>query len=101
MRLCALIVMLFLASTSYSQEDSTYFSEQEILNIDNYILDLEQKDSLNIVLTTELKKQLSLMETLHGQDSLSLVLKQQEVDMREIQNPKNAKSATSQKTLGK
>lgn len=83
-RLC-LFLSLFLYLSVYSQSDSVKFSNEEVLNISNKILDLEQKDSLNNVLIGNLENTIKYLEIKQKQDSNYIFLMDQELSLREFE----------------
>jgi len=83
-RLC-LILLLATSTVAFSQSDSVKFSNEEVLNISNKILDLEQKDSLNNILILNLENRILLMEQKHSKDSNYISILNQEIDLRKYE----------------
>jgi len=83
-RLCTILVLL-VSISAFSQSDSVYFSNDEILNISNKILDLEQKDSLNNILILNLEKRISLLDLRQVKDSSYISILNQEMELRKYE----------------
>ena len=81
------LLLLFISINTIAQIDTntTCYTDTEVLNISNYIKDLEQKDSLNTILLSQYSTQIQLYKTQSKQDSLLFVYKQQEVDLLNYQ----------------
>jgi len=77
------LLLLFITINTIAQTDTntTCYTNQQVLNISNHIRDLEQKDSLHLVLITKYNTQLQHYTTQSKQDSLLLLYKQQEIDL--------------------
>ena len=78
-----LISILVIFSFTFTQEpcDGTCYTEQEEINIENYISTLEQKDSLNVIEIKELNEMIKLYELKSANDSLWLDLQNQKIEL--------------------
>lgn len=76
-RLCTIILLLF-SLTVFTQTD-TCFTQQEILNISNKIVELETKVNLQDDLVFDLKGQVRNYKTLASQDSTYVAYQKQEI----------------------
>jgi hypothetical protein len=86
MKKFVLFVLLTLTSVTISaQTDSIWFSEEQVLRIDNKIQELERKDSLNTLLIKELEVQNAELKDIIKRDSLILAFKNEELTLRETQ----------------
>ena len=67
----------------FSQEPcvGTCYTEEEEINIENYISTLEQKDSLNVIEISDLKEIIKLYEIKNQNDSLWIDLQNQKIDL--------------------
>lgn len=79
------VMLTFLSIGSMAQSDSITFSSDQVLKISNTIKELEQKDSLNNILITELKQQNQQLKDYIKRDSLLLAFKTEEIVLREKQ----------------
>jgi len=81
------LLLLFISINTIAQIDTntTCYTDTEVLNISNYIKDLEQKDSLNTILLSQYSTQIQLYKTQSKQDSLLFVYKQHEIDLLNYQ----------------
>jgi len=79
------VLLTFLSFGALAQSDSTTFSNEQVLRISNKIKELEQRDSLNNILISELKLQNQELKNYIQRDSLLLSLKNEEIALREHQ----------------
>jgi len=79
-KLFILLIVLFSYNIDVKAQD-TCFTKTEILNIYNNIKELQETDSLRIVLISELKYQNTQYKVLNLQDSTIQVYQQEEIDL--------------------
>lgn len=94
MKYIMVIMLMFLSVLGYSQTDTipnqlpdTVFTQQQVLDIANYIDSLEQENSklnklneANILLTDNLKYKIKLLNDFRTQDSIMADLKDREIN---------------------
>jgi len=75
------LLLMILSVVSFSQSDSTTFSNNQVLRISNKIIELQQKDSINDLIITEYKTQISYYKAVQLTDSMMMVLKNRELEL--------------------
>tara|TARA_Y100000310_G_C20502898_1_gene724919 strand:+ start:355 stop:738 length:384 start_codon:yes stop_codon:yes gene_type:complete len=73
--------LLLIVSLLFPQEicEGECYTDEEAQNIELYITELEQKDSVNINLIKNLKEQIELYEKWHTNDSLWITLQKEKI----------------------
>ena len=79
MRRLITFILLLVSVACYPQD--TCFTQSEIIGIFTNVRKLEQTDSLKSVLIVELEREIQLNESLHAQDSLSIMFRDQEIEL--------------------
>ncbi len=72
-------ILLLVSVACYPQD--TCFTQSELLGIFSNVRKLEKSDSLKTILITELEREIKLNETLHAKDSLSIMFRDQEIEL--------------------
>jgi hypothetical protein len=80
-----IILSICLSFSVNAQSDSIWFSEEQVLRIDNKIQELERKDSINTLLITELELQNKELKDIVRRDSIIMTFKNEEIALRERQ----------------
>lgn len=65
----------------YGYSQDTCFTRKQIVGIFSNVRKLEQSDSLKTALIVELEREIKLNETLHVQDSLSIMFRDKEIEL--------------------
>jgi hypothetical protein len=79
MRRLITFILLLVSVACYPQD--TCFTQSEIIGIFTNVRKLEQTDSLKSVLIVELEREIQLNESLHAHDSLSIMFRDQEINL--------------------
>jgi hypothetical protein len=72
-------ILLLVSVACYPQD--TCFTQSEIIGIFSNVRKLEQTDSLKTILIAELEHEIKLNGALHAQDSLSIMFRDQEINL--------------------
>ena len=73
------VIFVLLASLAYTQLPDTCFTSEQLLDLDEHVLELERRDSLQTILINEFTYEISQHELLHMQDSSIIYLQEQEI----------------------
>ena len=103
-KLILIISLLFLSSFGYSQVEpldtnTVTFTKLEVLNINNYIKDLEDKIKMKDEIIDEYKNNIFYYQRLHYTDSVDLYLANEQIALHNVQIVayKNLYKSTKQK----
>lgn len=73
------ILILLISYTFLFSQDEFIYTSEEVLAIDNYIIELEQKDSINIKIIDNLENQIYMYTQRTSNDSTIINLKDLEI----------------------
>ena len=72
-------ILILVSVACYPQD--TCFTQSELIGIFSNVRKLEKADSLKTILITELEREIKLNESLHAKDSLSIMFRDQEIEL--------------------
>ena len=72
-------ILILVSVACYPQD--TCFTQSELIGIFSNVRKLEKADSLKTILITELEREIRLNESLHAKDSLSIMFRDQEIEL--------------------
>lgn len=72
-------ILVLVSVACYPQD--TCFTQSELLGIFSNVRKLEKADSLKTILIVELEREIQLNESLHAKDSLSIMFRDQEIEL--------------------
>lgn len=75
------LLLLININIGYSQQDSTCFSDKEVIKIYHHIDSLEQVSEINNKIINEYEKQIFMYESIKYKDSLIFIQQQNQLDI--------------------